>query len=52
MREWFDYTEEDLLDDGKRKEVFLHMLRVLENDGHCREVYHLLASLLFNDRLD
>ena len=49
--EWFDYTEEDLLDDVKRKEVFQRMLTNLENDGHCRAVYHRLASLLFNDSM-
>lgn len=52
VKEWFDWTEEDLLDDEKQKQIFGKMLRVLENDGHCREVFHRLASLLFNDSME
>jgi hypothetical protein len=47
--EWFNYTEEDLKDTAKCKEVFKHMLDRLETDGHCRHVFHRLAYALFND---
>ena len=51
-KEWFDYNKEDLKDVEKCKEVFARMLRVLENDGHCRGVFHLLAFELFNDDME
>jgi hypothetical protein len=51
-KEWFDYDENDLKDVEKCKEVFLHMLRRLENNGDCRHVYHRLAFELFSDYLE
>lgn len=30
-------------------EIFLQMLRQLENNGLCRSVYHRLGLTLFND---
>jgi hypothetical protein len=52
-KEWFDYDTQELLDSPKkREEVFAHMLRRLETDGHCRTVYHSLALALFGDDLE
>lgn len=51
-KEWFEYSAEELrASDVKRQEVFEHMLRRLEADGHCRHVFHHLALALFNDDL-
>jgi hypothetical protein len=52
MKEWFEYTSEDLKDLEKAKEVFKRMLQRLEADGHCREVFHRLAEELFSDSLE
>ena len=35
-----------------QKELFLEMLRTLENAGNCKDAYHELALVLFGDRLD
>ena len=45
-KEWFEYSQDDLKDTKKCMEVFIHMLKVLENDGHCREVYYKLFLAL------
>lgn len=38
-------------EEEKRKAVFQDMLRQLERLGKCRDVYHRLANVLFNDYL-
>lgn len=51
-KEWFNYTIEDLADKERQAEVFRHMLRRLEDDGHCRYVFHSLAHVLFQDEME
>lgn len=51
-KEWFDATHDELFHDKeKQKLVFERMLRILENDGHCRSVFHKLAWALFQDEM-
>lgn len=50
--EWFDYTEVELKDKEKQKEVFQEMLMRLERMGDCRYIFHRLAKELFDDDLN
>lgn len=48
-KEWFDYTDDDLQNTDKQKEVFCRMIRLLEDKGKCRYIFHRLAFTLFGD---
>lgn len=49
VKEWFDYNEEELKEIEKQEAVFIRMLRILENEGKCRAVFHHLSKVLFGN---
>lgn len=45
-------TEDRVMTEPERREVFQEMLRKLEKHGECSERYHVLAFLLLGTTLD
>lgn len=52
MDKQWTYTITDLQNTDKQKQVFKEMLKSLEDKGMCRDVFHRLAEVLFNDSLE
>jgi len=47
-----EYTVGELKGDiSKQMEIYHIILLILESKGECREVFHNLAEVLFDDRL-